>query len=80
MSIKSNVKIKKIKLFLLFLFFKKKVFFFNLLGIPCLVVRTWRVHCCSPGSFPGQGTKILQALQQDKKKDFYSSKTRYNAE
>ena len=22
------------------------------------MVRTWRFHCCGPGSIPGQGTKI----------------------
>ena len=28
------------------------------------VVRTQRFHCCGPGSMPGWGTKILQAMLQ----------------
>ena len=27
------------------------------------VIRTQRFHCCGPGSVPGWGTKIPQALQ-----------------
>ena len=35
------------------------------------VVRTWHFHCCGPGSIPGQGTKILQAMWHSwKKKKF----------
>ena len=30
------------------------------------MVRTWRFHCCGLGSIPGQGTKILQAMQLKK--------------
>ena len=33
------------------------------------VVRTWHFHCCGLGSIPGQGTKILQAVQCCQKKE-----------
>ena len=33
------------------------------------VVRTQRFHCCGPGSVPGRGTKILQALQRGRKRE-----------
>ena len=33
------------------------------------VIRTWLFHCCGPGSVPGQGTKILKAVQPKKKKN-----------
>ena len=33
-----------------------------------LVIRTRHFHCQGPGSVPGQGTKILQAMQRGKKK------------
>ena len=33
-----------------------------------LVIRTQHFHCQGPGSIPGQGTKILQAMQRGKKK------------
>ena len=36
------------------------------------VVRILHFHCCGPGSIPGRGTKILQAVP---KKDFVSSYT-----
>ena len=32
------------------------------------VVRTWRFYCWGPGSIPGWGTKILQAMQCSQKK------------
>ena len=32
------------------------------------VVRTWCFHCWGPGSIPGQGTKILQAMWHGQKK------------
>ena len=32
------------------------------------VVRTWRFHCCGPGSVPGWGMKILQATRCSQKK------------
>ena len=32
------------------------------------VIRTWHFHYCGPGSALGQGTKILQAMWQGKKK------------
>ena len=32
------------------------------------VVRTWRFHCCGPGSIPGQGTKIPKPRSTTKKK------------
>ena len=32
------------------------------------MVGTWCFHCCGPGSIPGQGTKILQAVQCGQKR------------
>ena len=43
----------------------KNAYFREFLG--SLVVRTQRFHCCGPGSNPGGGTKILQALWPPKK-------------
>ena len=36
------------------------------------VVRTQCFHCCGPGSIPGQGTQIPQAMQYRKKKKNYT--------
>ena len=38
------------------------------------VVRTWRFHCCGPGSIPGWGTNIPQAAQSGQK--FFEIKTK----
>ena len=32
------------------------------------MVRTWRFHCCGPGSIPSQGTMIPQAVRHSQKK------------
>ena len=38
------------------------------------VVGTWSFHCPGPGSIPGQGTNILQAVQCGRKKSSKTSK------
>ena len=33
------------------------------------MVRTWHLHCRGPGSVPGWGTEMLQALRRGQKKE-----------